>query len=265
MKRRSRAGGEPIKGRRRKAPEPKRRNVAKAIARSNSSPTQEETQVARLTRERDQALEQLSEALEQHTATSEVLRIISSSPGELEPVFQAMLENATRICEATYGTLYLCEGDGFRTAATHNLPPAYIAALHRDPVPPPDAPVGTVARTKRLKAILDDANRISTQILTNANGRLWTSDGFRTSWGKTCTKAGLASDLHFHDLRGSAVVRLALAEATVPQIATFTGHSLKDVEAILDKHYLGRDVALAEDAVRKLERKEKRTKSVKGR
>ena len=104
-----------------------------------------------------------------------------------------------------------------------------------------------------------------TQILTNAYGRPWTSDGFRASWGKTCIKAGLASDLHFHDLRGSAVVRLALAEATVPQIATFTGHSLKDVEAILDKHYLGRDIALAEDAVRKLERKEKRTKSVKGR
>ena len=123
----------------------------------------------------------------------------------------------------------------------------------------------TVPVSKRLKAILDDANRISTQILTNANGRPWTSDGFRTSWGKTCTKAGLASDLHFHDLRGSAVVRLALAEATVPQIATFTGHSLKDVEAILDKHYLGRDVALAEEAARKLERKEKRTKSVKGR
>lgn len=119
--------------------------------------------------------------------------------------------------------------------------------------------------SKRLKAILDGANRISTQILTNASGRPWTSDGFRTSWGKTCFKAGLADDLHFHDLRGSAVVRLALADATVPQIATFTGHSLKDVEAILDKHYLGRDVRLAEDAVRKLDQKERRTKSVKGR
>ena len=59
--------------------------------------------------------------------------------------------------------------------------------------------------------------------------------------------------LTFQDLRGSAAVRLALAEATVPQIATFTGHSLKDVEAILDAHYLGRDVQLAEAAVRKLE------------
>ena len=91
------------------------------------------------------------------------------------------------------------------------------------------------------------------------------ANGFRTSWGKARIKAGLTDDLHFHDLRGSAVVRLALADATVPQIATFTGHSLKDVEEILDKHYLGRDVRLAEDAVRKLERKEKRTKTVKSR
>ena len=62
---------------------------------------------------------------------------------------------------------------------------------------------------------------------------------------------------------GPLYVRLALADAAVPQIATFTGHSLRDVEAILDKHYLGRDVRLAEDAVRKLERKEKRTKTLK--
>jgi integrase len=56
--------------------------------------------------------------------------------------------------------------------------------------------------------------------------------------GKACAAAGIKG-LTFHDLRGSAVVRLALADATVPQIATFTGHSLHDVEAILDAHYLG--------------------------
>jgi integrase len=107
-----------------------------------------------------------------------------------------------------------------------------------------------------LKALLDRTERRSPIILTNTYGRPWTSDGFRTSWGKTCTKAGV-KDLTFHDLRGSAVVRLALAEATVPQIATFTGHSLKDVEAILDAHYLGRDVKLAEAAVKKLEKRTK--------
>ena len=99
-------------------------------------------------------------------------------------------------------------------------------------------------------------------MLTNSYGFPWTSDGFRTSWGKLRDRAGI-HDLTFHDLRGSAVVRLALAGASVPEIATFTGHSLADVETILDRHYLGRDVKLAESAVRKLERNEKRTKSTK--
>jgi integrase len=107
-----------------------------------------------------------------------------------------------------------------------------------------------------LKVLLDGTERRGPLILANSYGRPWTSDGFRTSWSKTCARAGV-SGLTFHDLRGSAVVRLALAEATVPQIATFTGHSLKDVEAILDAHYLGRDVQLAEAAVLKLEARTK--------
>ena len=67
---------------------------------------------------------ELSEALEQQTATSEVLQVISRSPGDLGPVFQAMLENATRICEANFGNLHLREDDAFRVAAMHNPPPA---------------------------------------------------------------------------------------------------------------------------------------------
>ncbi len=89
-----------------------------------------------------------------------------------------------------------------------------------------------------------------------ALGAMMSSDGFRTSWGKVCHKAEV-SGLTFPNLRGSAVVRLALAEATVPQIATFAGHSLKDVEAILDAHYLGRHVQLAEAAITKLEARTK--------
>src|SRR5262249_13172027 len=100
---------------------------------------------------------ELTEALEQQTATSEVLHVISSSPGELEPVFQAMLENATRICEAKFGDLYLRDGDAFRMAATHNSPSAYAAARRRAPLlrPPPDAPLGLVAMTKQVAHITD--------------------------------------------------------------------------------------------------------------
>jgi hypothetical protein len=95
--------------------------------------------------------------------------------------------------------------------------------------------------SRPLKALLDQTSHRSTQIMTNTYGQPWTSDGFRASWRKLCAKAKVRG-LTFHDLRGSAVMRLAMADATVPEIATFTGHSLMDVESILDAHYLGRDV-----------------------
>ena len=79
----------------------------------------------RLLNELRQRTDDLTESLDQQTATSEVLRVISSSPGELQPVFQAMLENAVRICDAKFGALSLCEGDAFRVAALHNPPPAF--------------------------------------------------------------------------------------------------------------------------------------------
>src|SRR5262249_24263221 len=109
-----------------------------------------------------------------------------------------------------------------------------------------------------LRAHLDAMPRVSPTILTNSYDAPWTSDGFRTSWGKASDSAKIV-DLTFHDLRGTAVTRLAIAGCTVPEIAAITGHSLKDVEDIVDKHYLSRDQALAETAIRKLER---RTKAV---
>ena len=101
-------------------------------------------------------LGELRESLEQQTATSEVLRVISSSPGDLEPVFQAMLENAVRICEAKFGTLFLRDVDVFRAVATHNAPPAYVEALARAPIrPPPDVPLGIVTATKQVAYVAD--------------------------------------------------------------------------------------------------------------
>ena len=155
MSRRSRAGGKSLKARPRKAVVQKRLNTPKVRGRVTLAPNRE-TEVARLTRDRDKALEQLAEALEQQTATSEVLRVISSSPGELKPVFDAMLQNATHICEAKFGTLYLSEGEGFRTVAAHNAPPAYIEARTRELIrPAPDTALGGVAATKRVVHIAD--------------------------------------------------------------------------------------------------------------
>jgi signal transduction histidine kinase len=92
---------------------------------------------------------ELSESLEQQTATSEVLKVISSSSGDPQPVFQAMLENATRLCAAKFGNLYLCEGDAFRTTAMHNAPPAFAEARRRDPLihPRPGSLLGRIAST----------------------------------------------------------------------------------------------------------------------
>src|SRR6516165_12033733 len=104
MRQRSKAGGEPVKTRRRKTVAPKRHKGPKAVRDRGISVAGQETEVARLTRE-------LDEALEQQVATSEVLKVISGSPGELETVFQAMLENAVRICGAKFGVLFLCEGE----------------------------------------------------------------------------------------------------------------------------------------------------------
>jgi GAF domain-containing protein len=98
----------------------------------------------------------LAESLEQQTATSEVLQVISSTPGELEPVFQKMLENATRICGANFGTMALYNGDSFLTVALYNVPDAYASAQMDKPIRPhPKSGLGTLARTRQLVHIED--------------------------------------------------------------------------------------------------------------
>lgn len=110
----------------------------------------------------------------------------------------------------------------------------------------------TIPVGQPLKILLGDGEKSFDTILINSRGKAWTEDGFRTSWGKACAKAGI-DDLTFHDLRGTAVTRLALAGCNTSQIASITGHSQKDAEAILDAHYLGGKIELAEIAISKLE------------
>ncbi|MGA7066219.1 MAG: GAF domain-containing protein, partial [Pseudolabrys sp.] len=114
----------------------------------------------RLLNELRQRTDDLTESLEQQTATSEVLRVISSSPGELEPVFQAMLENARRICVAEFGVLYRCEGDALRAVAMHGAPQAFVEERRRNPLirPPPQTTLGRVMATKQPVQIADIVN-----------------------------------------------------------------------------------------------------------
>src|SRR6516162_2999834 len=109
MRGRSRAG--PAKSRRRKPAGPKRHSGIESARPRGSSVARQEGEIAQLRRE-------LDEARDQQTATADVLRIISSSPGELQSVFQTMLENAVRICEAKFGTLFHFDGENFHPVAT---------------------------------------------------------------------------------------------------------------------------------------------------
>ena len=100
-------------------------------------------------------LNELRQSLEQQTATSQVLQVISSSPGDLEQVFATILQNATRICEAKFGALYRSEGDGFRAKAMHNAPPAYEEARAGILHPPPGTSLWRAANTKQAVQIAD--------------------------------------------------------------------------------------------------------------
>jgi GAF domain-containing protein len=149
MKRRSKAGGAPIKGRRRKVPKPERHTAPTTVPRSKSLKSSEETVVARLTHE-------LRETTERHTATSEILRVISSSPSDLQPVFQAMLKNAVRLCDAKFGNIYRWDGDALHLVATQNVPAAFVQVRGRSPLrPSPPTPTGRMIAAKTVVNVAD--------------------------------------------------------------------------------------------------------------
>jgi GAF domain-containing protein len=112
----------------------------------------------RLFEAEQQRTRELTESLEQQTATSEVLRVISSSPSDLQPVFAAMLENAARICDAKFGNIYLWDSDAFRLVAAHNTPIAFAASRKRAPFrPKPSHPFSQMAASKQVVHVADAA------------------------------------------------------------------------------------------------------------
>ena len=133
------------------------------VARSDESQASLINKLEAHARELEKKLEartcELSEALEQQTATSEVLTVISSSPGELEPVFNAMLENATRICGAKFGVLFRFEGGLFHPAAMLDVPPAFADFLGRQGAfaPEPGRLFGRLSETKEVVHVEDRA------------------------------------------------------------------------------------------------------------
>ena len=169
------AGGKPAKKRRHKTVTSKRRPTSAASPSRRSTTAARETEIARLSRERE-------EALEREKATAEVLRIISSSPGELEPVFNAMLENATRICEAKLGNLFLREGNCLRAVAVHGNS-YYADHYRREPMVDisqnPGTPLDRVIKRKQVIHISDlrldqsylDGNRFIVALADTAGAR----------------------------------------------------------------------------------------------
>ena len=151
MKRRpSEASGRASKTDRLKAATPKRASPSKTMAGRRSGATSQKTEIALAFRQRD-------EALEREKATAEVLRVISASPGDMKPVFEAMLANALRICEAKFGHILLYDGESFHAAHLHDVPPAYrqFWEEHGPIRPGPHTAIGRLALTKQVAHIRD--------------------------------------------------------------------------------------------------------------
>src|SRR5215472_1115497 len=128
----------------------------------------------RLFNELRQRTNELSESLEQQTATADVLRVISSSPGELESVFQAMLENAVRICGAKFGNLALVRNNSMQIATMYGAPPALEELRRRDPVVSPNSPLARILETKEMIVVADlaaEERYANTAIANEAGGR----------------------------------------------------------------------------------------------
>jgi len=174
--------------------------------------------------ENTRLLNELRESLQQQTATSEVLGVISRSPGELEPVFNAMLENATRICGAKFGNLFLREEDAFRSVALHGPPSKHVEWWRQEPVidlrDHPRLPVARVAETKEVVHITDIAAETVYDKRDPRFVALVESSGVRTMLGVPMLKEGeLVGAIFIHRQEVRPLAGRALLERRVIHIA----------------------------------------------
>jgi two-component system, NtrC family, sensor kinase len=218
VRQRSKAGGEPVKARRPKTATPKRPAAPKDVRRRSSS-------AAALREQLDHRTRELSDALEQQTATAEILRVISSSPGDLQPVFEAILENATRICEAKFGNLWLREGDKFRIVAIHGGSPEYREYLFAEPLVVPDAQsaMGRIARDREAVQI-DDISKAPTY---NMRMRIAT---IKIAKARTLVGVPMLKDKEVVGI--IAIYRLEVRPFTDKQIGLLTNFAAQAVVAI---------------------------------
>jgi signal transduction histidine kinase/putative methionine-R-sulfoxide reductase with GAF domain len=160
MRRRSKAGSKLAKARYRKLPARKRRDASTAVTRPRSTGAGGDTRATRLARELDQALQQ-------QAATSEILQVISSSAGDLQPVFATILEKAVRLCSASFGNIYRWEDEALHLVATHNTPPALAEVRRRSPLRP--FPQSFVARMVATKAAVNIPDLAAEQFYIERN------------------------------------------------------------------------------------------------
>jgi len=189
---------------------------------------------ARLFEAEQQRTHELTESLEQQTATSEVLQVISSSPGDLQPVFASILANATRICQAKFGILVLPDGDAFRVVATHNAPEAFVDMRRREPVfhPGPLTPVTRVAAMKQLLHIPDLAEDVAYKEHDPTVTRFVDSAGVRT-----LLLIPMVKENRF--IGAIAIFRQEVRLFTDKQIALATSFAAQAVIAIENARLLG--------------------------
>jgi GAF domain-containing protein len=212
MKKRSSTGGKAAKARPRKVLRLKGRNFPKPPRSSSSA-----DELMRVTRERD-------DSLQQQTATSDVLQVISRSPGDLQPVFETILENAVRICDAKFGNIYRWDGNALSLVATHNTPRAYAEARRRSPVRPnPNNIFGSMVATKTVVHILDAAKQ-------REQGNLEYVAAVELGGVRTCIAVPM---LKQNELIGSiSLFRQEVCPFTDKQIALITNFAAQAVIAI---------------------------------